>query len=348
MADLIVQQSFPEPRPTTNPYLVMLRDSIRELPGVELRTFSWRGVLLRRFDVFHVHWPEILVSGHSPLKKLVRQALTLLLLGKLAVLRIPIVRTVHNLDLPQGISRRERWLLALFDRRTTLRIRLNPLTPLPEGAPFETIVHGHYRGWYARYPRAERVPGRLAYVGLVRRYKGVDALVSVFRRAFAAGGPAGADVSLTVGGKPSNDELVEQLRTLAAGDPRIALHLAFLSDAELVSAITAAELVVLPYREMHNSGGALSALSLDRPVLVPSNEVNELLADEVGQEWVLRYDGELTPAHLEDALARAKTIPADGGPDLSRREWDDAGRAHVAAYRRAIALLRRSRARRSR
>ncbi|MFF1632837.1 glycosyl transferase [Leifsonia sp. NPDC058248] len=347
MAELIVQQSFPEPRPTTNPYLVMLRDSIREQPGVQLRTFSWRGVLTGRFDVFHVHWPEILVSGQSPLKALVRQGLTLLLIAKLAVTRTPIVRTVHNLELPDGISGRERWLLRLIDRRTTLRIRLNPLTPLPEHAPFETIVHGHYREWYARYPHAPRVPGRLAYVGLVRRYKGVDALLTAFRTAFGGqDGPAGhggPHASLTVGGKPSSDELVAQLEGLAAGDDRIALHFAFLSDAELVSAVTASQLVVLPYREMHNSGGALSALSLDRPVLVPANEVNGLLAAEVGDDWVLRYEGELTPAALEDALARAQRLAPDARPDLSRREWDDAGRAHVAAYRRAIALRRRRR-----
>lgn len=335
MAGLIVQQSFPEPRPTTNPYLVMLRDSIKELPGVELRTFSWRNALTRRFDVFHVHWPEILVSGHSPLKKLVRQALTLLLVGKLAVTRTPIVRTVHNLDLPDGISRRERWLLRVIDRRTTLRIRLNPLTPLPEGAPFETIVHGHYRGWYQPFERSPRVPERLAYVGLIRRYKGVDALLAAFRSV------GSADATLTVGGKPSSDDLVAQLRALAADDPRIALHFAFLSDAELVSSVTAAELVVLPYREMHNSGGALSALSLDRPVLVPDNDVNRMLAAEVGERWVSRYDGDLTGAHLEAALAAAEDIPQGERPDLSRREWDDAGRAHVAAYRRAIALLRR-------
>ena len=33
-APLVVLQSFPRPRPTTNPYLVMLRDSLEALPGV--------------------------------------------------------------------------------------------------------------------------------------------------------------------------------------------------------------------------------------------------------------------------------------------------------------------------
>jgi beta-1,4-mannosyltransferase len=82
---LVVQQSFPRPRPTTNPYLVMLRDAVAAVPGVEVRTFTWRGALLDRYDVFHVHWPEILVSGHSPLKALVRQGLTVLLVANQSV-----------------------------------------------------------------------------------------------------------------------------------------------------------------------------------------------------------------------------------------------------------------------
>lgn len=337
MADLIVQQSFPDPRPTTNPYLVMLGDSIAAVPGVELRTFTWRRVLTQRFDVFHVHWPEILVSGHSPAKKLVRQFFTLLLIAKLAITRTPIVRTAHNLDLPQGISRRERWLLGLMDRRTTLRIRLNPLTPVPQGTAVETILHGHYRDWFAVYPKVERVPGRLAYVGLVRRYKAVDALIAAFRTAFGS-----AQASLTIAGRPSSDELVRQLEEIADGDPRIEMRFAYLSDEELVQAVSAAELVVLPYREMHNSGGALSALSLDTPVLVPANEVNRMLAAEVGDGWVLEYEGELTSADLEQALQRAQVVVRSGArPDLSAREWSGAGRAHVAAYRRAMALMRR-------
>ncbi len=67
--------------------------------------------------------------------------------------------------------------------------------------------------------------------------------------------------------------------------------------------------MVLPYREMHNSGAALTALSLNRPVLVPDNEVNRELAEEVGPGWVFRYDGELTGRHLLDALAAHRARP---------------------------------------
>jgi glycosyltransferase involved in cell wall biosynthesis len=313
----------------------MLRDSIARTAGVEVRTFSWRNALLRRYDVFHVHWPEILVAGHSPLKALVRQALTVTLLIKLRLTKTPLVRTVHNLEIPQGISRREKLLLGLVERQTTLRIRLNTSTAIPDGRAVVTILHGHYRDWFATYRKPEQVPRRLAYFGLIRRYKGVDRLLSAFRST------AAADVTLRIGGKPSTEELARQLTELADGDDRIELTLEFLADAELVDIVSSAELVVLPYREMHNSGGVLTSLSLDRPVLVPSNEVTERLAMEVGDGWVWRYDGDLTPELLLDTLERVQRGDRSERPDLSAREWADAGRAHLAAYRRAREIARR-------
>lgn len=330
VARLTVLQSFPEPRPTTNPYVVMLGAALRDVPGVEVLTFSWRRALTARYDVFHAHWPEILVDGRTPARKLVRQLLFVLFLLRLRLTRTPLVRTVHNLELPQGLSRREILLLRWAQRWTTLRIRINETTGLDDRTLVATVVHGHYRDWYAPHPRAASEAGRLAFVGQVRRYKGVDRLVEAFRSVDDAA------LRLRVAGRPTSDELADDLRSGAVSDPRISLHLDFLTDAELVAEVTAAELVVLPYREMHNSGGALAALSLDRPVLVPDNPANRRLAEEVGPGWVLTYAGQLKAEALASAVHRLRTDPPTSPPDLSRRDWDVAGTAHVVAYRRAV------------
>lgn len=330
-----VLQSFPEPRETTNPYVVMLRDALDAVPGTRVLTFSWRRALTAHYDAFHAHWPEILVDGNGPLKKAVRQGLFVLFLLRLRATRTPLVRTVHNLELPEGISRRERVLLRWAERATAARIRINESTELHAGTPVETIVHGHYRDWYAPHPRRERRPGRLAFVGQVRRYKGVDALVDAFGETTDAG------LGLRIAGRPTSEELAARLREAAAADPRISLSLGFVPDADLVGEVSEAELVVLPYREMHNSGGALAALSLDTPVLVPDNAVNRRLAEEVGEGWVHTYTPPLTGADLTGTLARLRATPPAAAPDLSRREWAEAGRAHVTAYRRARAALRR-------
>ncbi|WP_375426335.1 glycosyltransferase [uncultured Friedmanniella sp.] len=326
-----VLQSFPDPRPTTNPYIWMLWQALDTHPDVTVDTFSWRRALTRDYDVFHAHWPEILVTGPSAAKKVLRQLMFVLFLLRLQRRGTAIVRTLHNLELPSGISRREVVLLRWFQRRTTLLVRINT-----SGArldrPYETIVHGHYRDWFANYPRPAQVPGRVAYFGLIRRYKAVDTLISAFRAT------ADPSVSLFVGGKPSTAELREELTVLAEPDPRVAMHLEFLTDAELVAAASAAQLVVLPYREMHNSGGVLAALSLDRPVLVPENEVNAQLAEEVGPGWVHTYAGALDAAALTSALtAVAAEVP--GRPDLAARDWDAAAELHLRAYRRAAALV---------
>jgi beta-1,4-mannosyltransferase len=334
---LVVLSSFPTPRPTTNPYIVMLGRSLSSTSGLTATTFGWRRFLLGRWDVFHVHWPEILVSGHSRPKALVRQMLFLLALIRLRLTRRALVRTVHNLELPQGISRREVALLRLAERWTTLRIRINDSTELPAGHTYRTIPHGHYVDWFRTCPHPAAEPGRLAYVGLIRRYKGVEHLLSVF----AGTQQEEPRLRLHVSGRPSTDELAAELRRLAADDSRITLSLTFLSDAELADEVGRAELVVLPYREMHNSGGVLTALSLERPVLVPDNEVNRRLAAEVGPGWVHCYRGDLTAADLRSALEAARARAPGSVPDLSARDWTRTGVEHLAAYRAAARLARR-------
>jgi beta-1,4-mannosyltransferase len=334
---LVVLESFPRPRPTTNPYVVMLARSL-EAAGADVRYFSWPAALLSQYDVLHLHWPEALLAGRNPMKNLVRQLLYLFVLLRARRTRVLIVRTVHNLHLPSGISRRERLLLQLTERWTALRIRVNHSTELPAGLVFDTIVHGHYRDWFAEHTEPATVPGRLAFVGQIRNYKGVPKLVEAFGQ--TAGLPGADGLTLHVAGSPTSRDLADRLRAQAAPDPRIRLRLEFLSDAELVREVGEAELVVLAYAEMHNSGGALAALSLGRPVLVPANEVNRRLAEEVGPGWVLIYDGPLRADHLLAALAELR---AEGGraarqlsvPDLSAREWDRVGADHLAAFHRA-------------
>lgn len=327
VAPLVVLQSFPDPRPTTNPYIVMLARSLRAQPGVTVRTFSWRRALLHRYDVFHVHWPEILVSGQSPVKALGRQGLFALLMVRLTLTRTPLVRTVHNLERSPGLSRRQQVLLDLLDRRTTLRVLLNGSTPLPVGQRSVTIPHGHYADWFAEHPVPASEPGRIGFVGLIRAYKGVDRLISCFREI-----PDGAGLRLDIAGRPETDRLAAELRVLAGADDRITFTFAYVSDADLVDHVGRAELVVLPYTDARNSGGALTALSLNRPVLLPENALNRRLRDEVGASWVSLYDGELSPAAIIAALASARS-PRGSTPAFTGRDWAESGQEHVRAYR---------------
>lgn len=321
--------------PTTNPYIAMLHRALEATPGVEPLRFSYPRALRGGYDVVHLHWPETRLEGRSPARRGARRLLAFAFLLRVRMGGIPIVRTLHNLDVPQGLTRLDYLYLRLVDRWTTLYIRLNETTPVPADRPSVTILLGHYRDWYAEQPRATTRPGRIAYAGLVRRYKNVVGLV----RAFVDAHASDPGLSLTIAGKPSNDELAADIRQAAGDTPDVHLDLRFQDDDELVRVVTEAELVALPFLTMHNSSTILLALSLDRPVLVPRTEANELLANEVGPGWIQQFDGELTGDGLLSAVAAVRQ-PRTDSPDLSRRDWDLAGVAHRDAYAHALRLRR--------
>lgn len=334
-----VLQTFPAPRATTNPYITMLDAALAAEPELEHLRFSWRTALFGSYDVIHLHWPEALFSASTPLKALGKHLAFRLLLARVRQRRIAVVRTVHNLHLPRDVSPAQRRILERVEQLATLRILIGETTRLPEGQPHVTILHGHYRDWFASAPRSEATPGRLGFVGLIRRYKGVEDLIRAFRELASER----ADLELTVSGKPTSEELAAELRALAADAPRISLAFGFLDDDAFVQAMTGAELVVLPYRFMHNSGSVLAALSLERPVLVPDNEANRALAAEVGDGWLHCYAEELDTAALLRAIDAVQAEPPVGAPDLSRRGWEDTGSRHLDAYRLALGIRREAR-----
>lgn len=334
-----ILQSFPDDGAATNPYLLQLSRSLA--PHVDVLGFSWARALTGRYDVFHAHWPETLIRGRSPTRRLAKRLLLGVLLTRLRFRHVAIVRTVHNPSSHESGTAAERRLLARFDRSTVLWIRLNPTTTLPEQAAVHTIEHGDYSAWFAPYPRPNPAAGRLLYFGLIRPYKEVAKLVSAFS-ALPDREPS-APLTLHIVGQPRSAELAASIAAAARADARVSLNFNYVADAVLAAEIGSAELVVLAYRDMHNSGAALLALSLGRPVLVPSTPATDLLRAEMGAEWVLTYEGELSPTALADGLQRVRRRPDTPGPNLAGRNWDDIARRHVAAYRAAADSIRRHR-----
>lgn len=330
---LVVMESLTRLRPTTNPYLVQLCEALRDTPGIDLSFFSWKRAILGRLDVFHVHWPELLVGGHRLSGRVARRLLTAAFLVRVRLSRVAVVRTLHNLERPSDTSKIDLALLKMLDRLTTLTITLNDDTPVPDGHARRTILHGHYRDWFTPHLAPAAIKGRMGYVGLIRRYKGVEQLIDAFRALDADGS------TLSVAGRPSTNDLEAELVALAADDERIEFLFRFLDDAELVARIAEAEFIVLPYRHMHNSGTALAALSVGRPILVPDNEVNRALATEVGEYWVHLFDGDLTDTDLARVRA-AISVGTHDSPDLSQRDWSTVGAAHSEAFHAAFALRR--------
>lgn len=325
-----VMQSFRAPRVTTNPYITMLDSALGEANGMDHLRFSWLRALLGKYQVFHWHWPEGKLEGRTWWKKAGKHALLALVLIRQRLTRTVVVRTVHNLDLPQGISPVATWILRYIDRHTDYRIVLNATTPLRPDQPHSMILHGHYRDWYTQR-RSPVVAGQVGYFGMIRRYKSLDRLLS----AYAEASLIDPGLSLRIGGRPSSPELGAMVGKELSMLGNVTAKLEFLDDAELVDLASSSELIILPYRHMHNSGSVLAALSLGRPVLVPRNAANAALAAEVGEAWVQQFDGELDGATVVAALQEVRRACL-GEPNLVERDWDRVGRQHFEAYSKAL------------
>ena len=100
------------------------------------------------------------------------------------------------------------------------------------------------------------------FFGLMRPYKGIDLLIEAFRQ-------APEDAVLLVVGMPRMpvEPLVEQAAAMGLQD-RVRFLPRFVSDPEIPAYFKRADLVVLPYREIDQSGVLYTALAFHKPMLV--------------------------------------------------------------------------------
>lgn len=118
-----------------------------------------------------------------------------------------------------------------------------------------------------------------------------------------------ARVTLRIVGNPATPQMRSLVEDACTQDPRISALLAYVEEPVLAREVSEAELVVLPYRQMHNSGTLLLALSLARPVLAPWSESNAAIAEEVGPGWVFLYEGEFDAPLLTGMLDKVRAAP---------------------------------------
>lgn len=324
-----VLQSTPAPGPSVK----FVDQIVREAPGdISFCYFSWSRAIFGRYDVFHVHWPEFLVATSSRRLKPIKRVLFRVLMFRLRARRTPVVRTVHNLRPHRESERTEAQLLDAFDRLVTVYVVMNECNRADVDGTSIHIPHGDFRRVFEDLPASEATPGRVILFGRIHPYKGA---VELLRAAEEILDP---EVEVRIVGAPTTavaDDLDRELSKSRSGSARISTDLRAVSDAEMVAEITSASVVALPYTDAGNgnSGVALVALSLGRPVLVPRSHIMEELAASVGERWVQFIDGPLTGLHITTALDHVSEIPQDSLPNLDSRDWGSTASAYAEVYR---------------
>jgi glycosyltransferase involved in cell wall biosynthesis len=251
-----------------------------------------------------------------------------------------IAYTVHNLDPHDAGFAPERWasramlawadVLHVHDQATADEIRQRH----PAARRIEVIPHGHY---LAAYPNTlDRGAARLrlglppeAFVfvslGLLRPYKGLEELLPAFRLL------KGDHLRLVIAGKPADAEYLARLRALQGEDPRVLLESSFIPEDEVQVYLNAADIAVLPYRQITTSGAAILAFSFGLPVIAPAIGAFPGLVTE--DRGILYEPGALLAA-LDQA--QAGEWHARGLEILewvAQFDWKGIGERLLAAYR---------------
>jgi glycosyltransferase involved in cell wall biosynthesis len=160
--------------------------------------------------------------------------------------------------------------------------------------------------------------------GLMRPYKGIDVLLEAWRGI--------EDAELWVVGLPKMD--VAPLR--AAAPPNVRFVPRFVDDREIPAFFRRADLVVLPYREIDQSGVLFTALAFGKPLLLSAVGGFPEVAATGAAELVPPGD----PAALHTALtglladpaARERLATAARAAAAGPYAWDAIAAQHLALY----------------
>jgi glycosyltransferase involved in cell wall biosynthesis len=330
-----------------NPYNWLLYSGLRAR-GVSVDEFGAKNLLLGRYDICHVHWPESTFNA-SLFEALTTTRALLHSLDWLSLRKTKLLWTAHNLRAHERrFSGPEEAFWAEFVARLDGFIALSRASleltrqrfPELEKKPGFVVPHPHYRGEYPDGVARSQARARLGlgqdarvvlFFGRILEYKNVPALIRCVRALRRQAG--GRDVVVLVAGRPHDRALAEAVKRAAGSDPGVMLHLSFVSQRDAQFYFRAADLVALPYREILNSGSAVLALGFDRPVLMPRLGAGEELERLVGGDWVQLYD-ELCPEAIRAALMRTEALPpVTDGRQLAALDPESAVSRTLEAYR---------------
>lgn len=326
----------------SNPYNALLYTTLVQ-DGHVVSEFTFRHALTGKYDIIHIHWPP----DPSPrMRRFLPAHLgfiiavhALIAWGKLRGARV--VWTVHNLHAHEkNHPLVEKVRMALFGRLLDGLILMNEATspllaaayPSLDRKPRALIRHGDYRSAYPNGVSRADARGKLGIpadqkvilcFGIIKQYKGIEDVLEIFNKASDTG------LTLVVAGLLPEDQRTwfEPLQQASRDNPRIVIRTGLVDAEEVQVFFNACDLVVLPYKNILNSGTLLLALSFNKPVLIRDHPGVRESLKEFGR-WVSTYDT-LTFDLLTRAVETAPSGMLEMPPD---RTWETIGQQTVAFY----------------
>jgi len=337
-----------------NPYNYLLYTQLVENNACEVEEFTPQKAFFGRYDILHIHWPEVMLSDRSAVLSLLTTIAFLLLMQWMKLRGTRVVWTVHDLRshkfvLKNAVQQKiEQWYWDKFNHRLDAIIALSNASlegaikhhPVLAKKQHFVIPHGHYKDIYPDTISREQARKKLSipedellisYFGQVRPYKNVPHLVKTFLSL------DDNNYRLLIAGNPATRELKGEIESIAEkNSEQITTILKFIPDEEVQDIFRASDLVVIPYKDILNSGSAILSLSFDTPVLVPEKGSIIELKEIFGDRWIKTYSEELTADILEKHIQGIAKTERTKCEKIEEFGWDKIARQTFEAYRQLV------------
>jgi len=348
----------------SNPYSQLLFDAL-DHNGVKVITpdlpilFPFTRSLLknRDVDVIQLDWLHKFYmaqgfSDYAVVNRLITYGRTpffILDLVFVSLLGRAIVWTVHNKYHHEEHCKRTNYFVnvivsrlsdALTVKCDNAKEKINKLYKIKHVEKIHVVRDGNYKDAYPNNISKKNARKELSmgddtfvflYFGLIRPYKGVPELIEEFSALSLE------KSELWIVGNPFDEEIRREVEVAARDYENIELVLRYIPSEDIQLYLNAADVLVLPYRDILNSGSAHLGLTFGKPLVIPSRGC----VPEIVPEHNFIYDPDnedglrenLVNANQSNELER---ISEQNFQRASELDWETPGQLLSDIYRDCV------------
>ena len=304
-------------------------------------------------DILHLHWTYPFLFGENSIETIFLSFRFLVELIFVKLLGIKICWTVHNLfSHKRQTIQLEKFFNYVFARFCDQLIVHCPFAREALMKAYRlsnyfnnkinVIPHGNYIGSYKNEVNQEDARSELGlckdeiiflYFGLIRFYKGVYRLIEEFQKLKCT------RARLLIVGKPINNTIKAELMRICGQDSRISTYLQFTSNEEIQLYMNAADIVVLPYRDILTSGTSILAISFGKPVIAPAIGCIPDVLDSIGSVLYNPSEEESLLKAMEKTLELKTNLTKMGKHNFElakQLRWEDIANRTYGVYKECL------------
>jgi beta-1,4-mannosyltransferase len=320
-----------------NPYQFLMMEGLRKggfevAHGNASKIFGIAKTAWSKPDYIHFDWETNYYLRRSLWMTLINVPLFILqVLFAKYIMRVRLVWTPHNVQPHDARYRGIHHICRRFFAAQVVWIRvfsestierMGQVLKVP-ASKFRVMPEGSYVGYYPNDVSKHAARERLGldqtsmiflYSGYIKPYKGIIEMMDAFKQEVEQG-------ILLIVGKVMDQEYGNMI--MQAQTERVMVRDHFIEDGELQYFMNAADVVVLPFKQIENSGSVILAMGFGKPVIAPAIGV---VAERLHQQKELLYTNHISEAFHAWRLLSKHDVSQIGEKNLTalkRYEWID-------------------------